>query len=53
MVKGYIKPNEATFEAHHKTRFEQGNKVDDLTMGLFCQYVEMTTFDANLSHGIL
>lgn len=39
MVKGY-KPNEATVEAHHKACFELGNKVDDLTMGLFCQYLK-------------
>lgn len=37
------KPDEATVDASVEARFESGNEVGDLAMGLFGPYVEVTT----------
>ena len=37
------KPDEATVDAGVEARFEQGNEVGDLAMGLFGPFVEVTT----------
>jgi len=37
------KPDEAIIDASVETRFESGNEVGDLAMGLFGPYVEVTT----------
>ena len=37
------KPDEATVDASVEARFEQGNEVGDLAMGLFGPFVEVTT----------
>ena len=37
------KPEEATVDASVEARFEQGNEVGDLAMGLFGPFVEVTT----------
>ncbi|MBO7068437.1 MAG: DUF2779 domain-containing protein, partial [Bacteroidaceae bacterium] len=37
------KPEEATIDAGVEARFEQGNVVGDLAMGLFGDFVEVTT----------
>ena len=37
------KPDEATVDAAVEARFEQGNEVGDLAMGLFGPFVEVTT----------
>lgn len=41
------KPDEATVDAGVETRFEQGNEVGDLAMGLFGPFVEVTTIRAD------
>ena len=37
------KPDEATVDASVEARFESGNEVGDLAMGLFGPFVEVTT----------
>lgn len=37
------KPDEATVDAGVEARFESGNEVGDLAMGLFGPFVEITT----------
>ena len=41
------KPEEAIEDAGAQARFEQGNEVGDLAMGLFGDYVEVTTQNAD------
>ena len=41
------KPEEATEDQGVEARFEQGNEVGDLAMGLFGPYKEVTTKDSN------
>ena len=41
------KPDEATVDAGVEARFEQGNEVGDLAMGLFGPFVEVTTIRAD------
>lgn len=40
-----FKPQEEVIEPERIARFENGNKVGDLAMGLFGPYVEVTTFN--------
>ena len=49
------KPQEEVMGSDRQTRFENGNKVGDLAMGLFGDYVEVTTHnpDGNLSHDVM
>ena len=41
------KPEVAVIEASTEARFESGNEVGDLAMGLFGPYVEVTTMLGN------
>ena len=49
-LKAY-KPQEEVLDSERAARFENGNKVGDLAMGLFGPYVEVTTlnFDGSLN----
>jgi hypothetical protein len=44
---GKNKPEVATFDASVKARFAHGNVVDDLAMGLFGDFVEVTTMNGD------
>lgn len=41
------KPEEALIDANTQARFDAGNVVGDLAMGLFGDFVEVTTFDGD------
>jgi len=41
------KPEEAKDDPALEARFEQGNEVSDLAMGLFCKFQEVTTKNAD------
>ena len=41
------KPEEATVDAGVEARFSEGNVVGDLAMGLFGDFVEVTTMTEN------
>ena len=43
------KPEMAVIDASTEARFESGNEVGDLAMGLFGPFVEVTTMQANRS----
>ena len=43
------KPEVAVVDASTEARFESGNEVGDLAMGLFGSFVEVTTMQANRS----
>jgi len=46
------KPKEEVMDSDRQTRFENGNKVGDLAMGLFGPYVEVTTLNLDGSQNL-